>query len=266
MGEKDMVKGQVEGKFLAVSILVGSVVVAGSIIWATRSIQSYFNNLGANIARNVFGAAPGQEPQRQPQQPPTPPQGQQPPEPERIDMSQIAPPPPYRIKGNPNAKITIVEYSDFQCPFCGRWARDTFPQILQTYGDKVKIVFKHLPLPFHQFAQKAAEAAECAGKIGGAKAFWAMHDKLFQVGQPQGRLDIASLKQFAKEIGLDEKRFSQCIDTGETAQIVMQDMNESQRLGVRGTPTFFINGTPVRGALPFEAFKQVIDQELGRGG
>ncbi len=266
MGEKDMVRGQAEGKFLAVSILVGSVVVAGSIIWATRSIQSYFNNLGANIARNVFGAAPGQEPQRQPQQPPTPPQGQQPPEAERIDMSQIAPPPPYRIKGNPNAKVTIVEYSDFQCPFCGRWARDTFPQILQTYGDKVKIVFKHLPLPFHQFAQKAAEAAECAGKIGGAKAFWAMHDKLFQVGQPQGRLDIASLKQFAKEIGLDEKRFSQCIDTGETAQIVMQDMNESQRLGVRGTPTFFINGTPVRGALPFEAFKQVIDQELGRGG
>ncbi len=266
MGEKDMVKGQAERKFLAVSILVGSVVVAGSIIWATRSIQSYFNNLGANIARNVFGAAPGQEPQRQPQQPPTPPQGQQPPEPERIDMSQIAPPPPYRIKGNPNAKITIVEYSDFQCPFCGRWARDTYPQILQTYGDKVKIVFKHLPLPFHQFAQKAAEAAECAGKIGGAKAFWAMHDKLFQVGQPQGRLDIASLKQFAKEIGLDEKRFSQCIDTGETAQIVMQDTDESQRLGVRGTPTFFINGIPVRGALPFEAFKQVIDQELGRGG
>ena len=265
MGEKDMVKGQAEGKFLAVSILVGSVVVAGSIIWATRSIQSYFNNLGTNIARNVFGGAPGQEPQRQPQQPP-PPQPQQPPEPERIDMDEIASPPPYRIKGNPNAKVTIVEYSDFQCPFCARWARDTYPQILQTYGDKVKIVFKHLPLPFHQFAQKAAEAAECAGKIGGAKAFWAMHDKLFQVGQPQGRLDIASLKQFAKEIGLDEKRFSQCIDTGETAQIVMQDMNESQRLGVRGTPTFFINGVPVRGALPFEAFKQVIDQELQRGG
>jgi protein-disulfide isomerase len=181
-------------------------------------------------------------------------------------MSQIAPPPPYRIKGDPNAKVTIVEYSDFQCPFCGRWARDTLPQILQTYGDKVKIVFKHLPLPFHQFAQKAAEAAECAGKIGGAKAFWAMHDKLFQVGLPQGRLDVASLKQFAKEIGLDEKRFSQCLDTGETAQIVMEDMNESQRLGIRGTPTFFINGIPVRGALPFESFKQVIDQELQRGG
>ena len=265
MVEKNMAKGQAEGKFLAVSILVGSVVVAGSIIWATRSIQSYFNNLGSNIAKNVFGGAPGQQPQRQPQQP-TPPEGQQPPEAERIDMSQIAPPPPYRIKGDPKAKITIVEYSDFQCPFCGRWARDTYPQILQTYGDKVKIVFKHLPLPFHQFAQKAAEAAECAGKIGGAKAFWAMHDKLFQVGQLQGRLDIASLKQFAKEIGLDEKRFSQCLDTGETAQIVMQDMNESQRLGVRGTPTFFINGVPVRGALPFEAFKQVIDQELQRGG
>jgi protein-disulfide isomerase len=264
MGMKsDIKKGQAEGKFLAASILVASVIVAGSIIWATRSIQSYLEKGGANVAR---AGAPGQpvqppQPQPQPQQPPSPP-----PEVERIDMSQIAPPPPYRIKGDPNAKVTIVEYSDFQCPFCGRWARETLPQILQTYGDKVKIVFKHLPLPFHQFAQKAAEAAECAGKIGGAKAFWAMHDKLFQVGLPQGRLDVASLKQFAKEIGLDEKRFSQCLDTGETAQIVMEDMNESQRLGVRGTPTFFINGIPVRGALPFEAFKQVIDQELQRGG
>jgi len=260
MIEKKLKKGQAEGKFLAASILVASAIVGGSIIWLGRSVQ--------NIAGkgNVGGGVVVQQPQRQPQpQPPTPVQREEE-EPDRIDMSQIAPPPPYRIKGNPNAKVTIVEYSDFQCPFCGRWARDTYPQILQTYGDKVKIVFKHLPLPFHQFAQKAAEATECAGKIGGAKAFWAMHDRLFQVGQVQGKLDVASLKQFAKEIGLDEKKFSQCLDSGETAQVVMQDMNESQRLGVRGTPTFFINGTAVRGALPFEAFKQVIDQELQKGG
>lgn len=261
-----MKSGQLESKFLGVAILVSSVIVAGSIIWATKSFQNYIGNLGSNIARNVFGRAPGTPPGQQPQPQPTAQQPQLPPEADKIDMSQISEPPPYRVKGGKNAKVVIVEYSDFQCPFCGRFARDTLPQIIQQYGDKVKVVFKHLPLPFHNYAQKAAEAAECAGKIGGPKAFWAMHDKMFFEGQIQGRLDVTSLKQFAKEIGLDEKRFSQCLDSGETANIISQDISESQRLGVRGTPTFFINGKVVRGALPFDVFKQIIDQELQSGG
>lgn len=254
---KKVFSGQASSNILAVSVLISSIIVAGSIVWGVKSIQNYFSNLG----RNILGMRPTR--QAQPARQPQPPQRQPPTD--VVDTSQIAEVPSYRIKGNPKAKVTIIEYSDFQCPFCARFARDTFGKIQKTYGDKVKFVFKHLPLPFHQYAQKAAEAAECAGKLGGAKAFWALHDKLFLEGNPTGRLDVESLKQFAKQIGLNEKRFSQCLDSGETANLVAKDLQEAQRLGVRGTPTFFINGRVVRGALPFEVFKQIIDQELQGG-
>ncbi|MCS7214338.1 MAG: DsbA family protein [Candidatus Calescibacterium sp.] len=260
---KNLMSGQASSNFLAISVLVSAIIVAGSIVWGVKSLQDYFSNLG----RNILGMRPPQAQQPQQPQPPQPPaQPPAPPPADVVDLSQVAEVPPYRVKGNPKAKVTIIEYSEFQCPFCGRFVRDTLPQIEKTYGDKVKIVFKHLPLPFHQYAQKAAEAVECAGKIGGAKAFWALHDKLFYEGQPTGRLDIASLKEFAKQVGLDEKKFSQCLDTGEMAGVVAKDLEESQRLGVRGTPTFFVNGKVVRGALPFEIFKQIIDQELQAGG
>lgn len=240
---------------LAIAVIVGSIVIAGAIVWGVKSTQNYLSNLGKNIL--ALRAPQPQQPPQQPQPPPQPP-----PPPDVVDLSQVSEPPQYRIKGNPKAKVTIIEYSEFQCPFCGRFTRETLPQIEKTYGDKVKIVFKHLPLPFHQYAQKAAEAVECAGKIGGAKAFWALHDKLFYEGQPTGRLDVPSLKEFAKQVGLDYNKFSQCLDSGEMAGIVAKDLEESQRLGVRGTPTFFVNGKVIRGALPFEIFKQVIDQEL----
>ena len=267
MARKNMLKGQVEAKFVGIAMLVSSIIIAGSIVWATKSIQNYFTNLGRNIV-GAMGGAGARAPQ-----PPSPQRAgnnnpQRPPMPnlQQIDMNQVAQPPSYRVKGKADAPVTVIEYSDFQCPFCGRFTRNTLPQIDREYiqKGKVKFVFKHLPLPFHQHAQKAAEAAECAGKIGGRKAFWAMHDKLFYEGQPRGQLDINSLKRFAREIGLDMKRFERCLDTGETAQIVRRDYQEAQRLGVRGTPTFFINGKIVRGALPYDVFKNVIDQELAR--
>ncbi len=261
-----MYRAQAGSNFLAISIFVSAVIIAGSIIWAVRSFQNYISNFSRSIFQPVPTAQrpqppgaqqPGAQPIGQQNQPPA-----QPPE-DTVDLSQVDQVPQYRIKGNPKAKVTIIEYSDFQCPFCARFTQTTLQQITQEYGDKVKIVFKHMPLPFHQYAQKAGEAAECAGKIGGAKAFWAMHDKLFYEGQPTGRLDIASIKKFSKDIGLDEKRFSQCLESGETAEIVQKDFLEAQRVGVRGTPTFFINNRVIRGALPFQAFKEVIDRELG---
>lgn len=258
---KTSVHGQASSNVLAISILISSIIVAGSIVWGVKSIQEYFSNLG----RNILGMRPPQAQPQQPQQPQQPNPPPPPPQADTVDLSQISEPPSYRVKGSPKAKVKIIEYSDFQCPFCARFVRETLTQIEKTYGDKIQVVFKHLPLPFHQYAQKAAEAAECAGKIGGAKGFWALHDKMFYEGQPSGRLDINSLKEFAKQIGIDEKKFSQCIDTGEMAGVVSKDVEESQRLGVRGTPTFFVNGKAIRGALPFEVFKQVIDQELQGG-
>jgi protein-disulfide isomerase len=162
------------------------------------------------------------------------------------------------IKGNKNAPVTIVEFSDYQCPFCGRYFSQTYPQILKQYVNtgKVKYVFRDFPLSFHKNAQKAAEAAECAHE---QDKYWEMHDKLFE---NQRNLDIASLKQYAADINLDTKKFNSCLDSGKYASEVQKDFNEGSRYGVSGTPTFFINGIKLVGAQPLSAFKQVIDAEL----
>lgn len=246
-------KGQISNGLVIAVTVVSTLVIVGSVLWSTNTLKQELKNIART---NPRVPTPQQPPQRQHQVPR---------QEARIDMNRIKEVPEYRIKGDPNAPVTIVEFSDFQCPFCGRWTRQTYPALEKYIKEgKVKLVFKHLPLPFHRYAQKAAEAAECAGKIGGKEKFWAMHDKIFFEGQPQGKLDVESLKQFAKEIGLNEKRFSQCLDTGETAELVRQDYAEASQLGVRGTPTFFINGRIVRGAQPTFVFERIIQEELER--
>jgi len=166
------------------------------------------------------------------------------------------------IKGDANAKVTIVEFSDFQCPFCKRHVQQTDSQIIKEYVEtgKVKIAFRHFPLSFHQNAQKAGEASECAAKQG---KFWEMHDVLFEKGQGDGAgLDVASLKQYAVDLKLDTAKFNTCLDNGETASIVQQDFKDGQAAGVSGTPAFFINGKPLVGAQPFSSFKTAIDAAL----
>jgi len=164
------------------------------------------------------------------------------------------------VKGNPDAPVTIVEFSDYECPFCGRHFKQTYPQIVSEYVDtgKVKIVFRDFPLGFHAKAQKAAEAAECAGKQG---KYWEMHDKLYE---NQDALDIENLKQYAKELKLDTNKFNACLDSGEMEDEVQADMDEGSNYGVTGTPAFFINGRLLSGAQPFSAFKQIIDEELNK--
>jgi protein-disulfide isomerase len=160
-------------------------------------------------------------------------------------------------KGPANAPITIVEYSDFQCPFCAR-VNPTLDRVVQTYGDKVRIVFKDYPLPNHAEAPKAAEAAHCAGEQG---KFWEMHDRLFA---NQQALQLPMLKQQATALGLDMSAFNQCLDSGKHASRVAENMKEAESLGVSSTPTLYVNGRPVVGAQPFELFKAVIDEELAR--
>jgi len=166
------------------------------------------------------------------------------------------------VKGKSNAEVEIVEFSDFECPFCGRFYSDTLGQITENYIDtgKVKLAYKHLPLPFHPSAQKAGEAAECAGKVGGNDAFWAMHDTIFE--NQAIDISVPALKRFAADIGLDQGKFDSCLDNGDTAAKIKADLAEAQKLGASGTPTFFINGVKVVGAQPYAVFEQAIEAAL----
>lgn len=173
-------------------------------------------------------------------------------EPHRVEVGTDGP-----SKGPADAPVTIVEFSEFECPFCAR-VNPTLDQVRATYGDKVRIVFRHLPLPMHANAAKAAEAAICAGDQG---KFWEMHDAMFA---DQRNLGVDALKTKAASIGLDSALFDECLDSGRHAAKVQADLAEGQKVGANGTPAFFINGRLLSGAQPFEAFKELIDDELSR--
>ncbi len=158
-------------------------------------------------------------------------------------------------RGPDSAPITIVEFSDFQCPFCSR-AVKTVDEVLKAYPDKVKLVFRQFPLDFHKEAPKAAEASLCAQD---QNKFWEYHDALFA---NQQALKVEDLKAHAKKVGLDSAKFDQCLDSGEKAAVVKADQEAGSKVGVTGTPAFFINGILLSGAQPFDEFKSVIDNEL----
>jgi protein-disulfide isomerase len=159
------------------------------------------------------------------------------------------------VKGPASAPITVIEFSDFQCPFCGR-VNPTLKEIEDQYKGKVKIAFRNLPLPFHDKAHLAAEAALAANEQG---KFWPMHDKLFA---NQQALDRPSLEKYAQELGLNMSKFTAALDSGKFKDKVDSDAKEGASFGATGTPTFFINGTRLVGAQPADKFKAVIDAEL----
>jgi protein-disulfide isomerase len=166
------------------------------------------------------------------------------------------------VKGDADAPVTIIEWSDYQCPFCERFYSQTEGQIDEQYvkTGKVKIIYRDFPLSFHQNAQKAAEAAECAGE---QDKYWEMHDLLFENGQGDGTgLNTADLKKYAADLKLDTTKFDTCLDTGAMAKEVQKDFNDGQAAGIQGTPGFIVNGVPISGAQPFTAFQQVIEAQL----
>ena len=158
-------------------------------------------------------------------------------------------------KGPADALVTIIEFSDFQCPFCTR-VNPTLQQIVQTYGNDVRIVFKHQPLPFHKEAPLASEYAMAAGEQG---KFWEMHDKLFA---NQKALFEDDLKGYAKELGLDQGKIDAYVASGKGKRAIQEDQELARKVGASGTPTFFINGVRLVGAQPFESFKKTIDEQL----
>ncbi len=172
----------------------------------------------------------------------------------RVDVSADDDP----FLGDADAPVTIIEFSDYECPFCGRFFAQTLPEMKREYIDKglVKLVYRDFPLSFHPNAQKAAEAAECAGDQG---KYFEMHDKIFENQQAIG---VANLKAYAADLSLDTAAFNDCLDSGKFAQEVKDDFADGQAAGVSGTPSFFINDKKLVGAQPFEAFKAVIDAEL----
>jgi protein-disulfide isomerase len=176
---------------------------------------------------------------------------------------------PYRIdvaagddpaKGPATAPVTVVEFSDFQCPYCAR-VGPTLKRVEDTYGEQVRIVYRDFPLQqIHNNAAKAAEAGSCAADQG---KFWQLHDKMFE---NQAKLAVPDLKQLAKDAGLDSAAFDQCLDSGKKAAEWNEDLKDGERYGVNGTPAFFVNGRLLGGAASFEKLTEVIDDELTRKG
>jgi protein-disulfide isomerase len=160
------------------------------------------------------------------------------------------------VKGSANAPVTIIEWSDYECPFCARFYSQTLGKIDEEYikTGKAKLIYRDFPLSFHKNAQKAAEAAECAGEQG---KYYEMHNKLFEAGVSGG-----AFKQYAKDIGLDSTKFSECLDSGKMASEISKDVQDGIAAGIQGTPGFIINGQLISGAQPFEVFKQAIDKAL----
>jgi protein-disulfide isomerase len=162
------------------------------------------------------------------------------------------------IRGDKDAKLTIVEFSDFQCPYCQR-AMGTLEQVLAKYPADVRVVYRHLPLDrIHPNARPAAEASACADEQG---RFWEYHDKLFQNNRALAREDLV---RYAGEVGLDAARFQACVDERRFKDKVEADLQAAREVGITGTPAFVVNGTLLSGAQPPEEFYEVIDAVLGK--
>jgi len=226
---------------IAWSIIIGAALISASILFSGNLIlaqlinsQDGQTNAGQTVTKNVVGSRDKQ---------PT--------------------------LGNSNAKVTMVEFGDFQCPFCQKFFNETFPQIKSLYIDtgKIKYVFRHLPLSGHVNAQISAVAAECANN---QDQFWQYHDLLYRNGESDGiGLTAPDLKKYANSLGLNagilgfaKNKFNQCLDANATLKTVQADAAEGAKDGVTGTPTFFINGKQVTGAQPFDTFQQAIEAAL----
>lgn len=158
--------------------------------------------------------------------------------------------------GPEDAPVTIVEFSDYQCPYCEQWYTQVYKQLLASYPGKIRFVYRDLPLPMHPEAIPAAEAADCAGA---QDAYWKYHDALFSGQYPLGR---AAYEHYAADLGLDTAAFITCLDDHHYLAAVNANASYAANLGLNGTPSFFINGRELIGALPIEQFKTVIDEEL----
>ncbi|MBU1178666.1 DsbA family protein [Patescibacteria group bacterium] len=222
--------------WVPVAIVLAGAIVAGAVV--------YSGNIDNSSSPELTGSAEEALPE-----PPSPPE----PGTEEFEVSVDDD----AVKGSKDAKVQIVEFSDYECPYCQKNS-ETIKKIAEKYGDQVAIVFRDFPLDFHANAQKAAEAAECAGE---QNMYWEYHDQLFA---NQESLDVASLKKYAKEIKLKTSVFDKCLDSGQQAEEIKKDVQDGVEIEVTGTPATFINGRKIGGAYPYEAFEKIIEEELAK--
>lgn len=210
-----------------ISILIGAIIISLSICWGSGKLWS-----GSEIKKSQPGESGGSIT-------------------ERKDAPSLG-----------SGKLEITIFSDFQCPFCQQFWSGALKEIKSKYVDtgKVKLVFRHFPIPSHVNAQKSAEAAECANRQG---KFWEYHDVLFSKMKPDGtNLDIESLKSYASNLGLDTQKFNACLNNGEAKEIASGDFLIGQKAGVTGTPTIFVGEKKIVGAQPFSVFEAAIKEAL----
>lgn len=171
------------------------------------------------------------------------------------------------VRGNPNAQVTLIEYSDFECPFCKNF-QETMKQVLKAYPDKIKWIYRHYPLNFHANAQKESEATECAYELGGHEKFWEYADKVYERTASNGTgFALANLPKLAKELGLDQEKFTACLNSGKYKDYVNQALAGGQEAGITGTPGVILITAKgekqlIKGALPLETMKQIINEAL----
>lgn len=244
---------------LSGAIILSSLIIAGSITYSGKMLISKSSAL-AGIVQQKNNQAP---------QAPAAPTAAQP-DAGPAQVSQDNDP----VLGDKNAPLTIIEFSDYECPFCKRSFTDVLPNLKKDYIDtgKAKLVYRDFPLSFHQNAQKEAEAAECARTQGGDAVYYKFHDQIFTKTTSNGTgLTLDQLPVIAKSLGLNASQFQQCLGSGKFKDEVAKDTADGAAAGVSGTPTWFIGksasngtitGTRIVGAQPYAAFKTIIDQQL----
>lgn len=233
---------------LPLAIFLGLALIAGAVYFQGGSVEflgTTQQSDGGNAAVPAAPVVPG--------------------EPTDVTVRPVSP--DDHVLGDRSAPVTLIEYSDTECPFCKR-VHPTLQQLVQEYDGKVKWVYRHFPLDsLHSKARKEAEATECANELGGNDAFWAYLDRLFEVTPSNNGLESAQLPQIAEDVGLNRAKFEACLASGKYAQHVSDDLADAQAAGGNGTPYNVVIGKdgktyPVSGAQPLEQFKTVIEQAL----
>lgn len=226
--------------FLPISIIVAAVVISGAILYS-RAVPS----------KSSDSVATGQNANKQVK------------EPVDVSIDDDA------VLGKSDAPVTIIEFSDFQCPFCRSFWKNAFAEIVKEYIDtgKAKLVFRDYPLSFHPMGVPSAKAAECAKEQG---KFWEMHDVIFEeqekLGEGTVQYTVNDLKKWAAKVGVNTTQFNDCVDSEKYKAEIEKDAADGVAAGVTGTPAIFINGRLIAGAQPFSVFKTIIDEELKKSG